>query len=680
MSFKNSKIVVPLSSAMIFQCISAIAQQNVQRPNIIFIMSDDHASKAISCYDGSINKTPQIDRMAQNGIRFTNCFCTNAVSGPSRATILTGQLTHINGMINNEVVFDSSKLTLPKILRNNGYQTAIVGKWHLKSNPVGFDYWKILPGQGEYFNPDFIENGKKVREQGYVTDLVADYALQWINKRDTSRPFFIMIHNKAPHRPWLPKPENITLYDTAQIPLPDNFFDDYTNRSDAAKNQKMSVAKDLDSEIDLKIIDSLSIENTYQINAARMNSEDRKKWDAIYYMRNKTYRDSNLQGKELAVWKFRRYINDYLATIKTVDDNVGKVLDYLKANGLHENTIVVYTSDQGFFLGEHGWFDKRFMYDESYRMPLLIQYPKKLKPAATNNQLLMNIDFAPTLLEWAGIAKPEQMQGLSFASYIDTTASIRNATYYHYFEYPGEHAVKRHYGIRTEKYKLIHYYYDIDQWELFDLQKDPHEMKNEFHNPAYMQIKNDITAQLNKMRLEYADTSISIPSKVVSIQNKALNRSYELANKCSEKYQGKGMYPLTDGKIENPASTTAGFNENWIGFQKENLELTLPINSQLNAKEIEIRFLDLTDSWIFGPESVAFYFVNERNEIKSLGIPTISKEKRLTGGEIIRYKLSFSQKGIQKIMIKAVNKGVCPAGHPGEGNPAWLFTDEVIIR
>ena len=677
---KKSKILLPVTTGFVLQSICALAQQNMQRPNIIYIMSDDHASKAISCYDGSINKTPQIDRIAKNGVKFTNCFCTNAVSGPSRATILTGQLSHINGMVNNEVVFDSARLTLPKVLRANGYQTAIVGKWHLKSTPAGFDFWKVMPGQGEYFNPDFIENGKKVREEGYITDIITDNALQWIRKRDTARPFFIMIHNKAPHRPWLPKFENICSYDTAHIPLPDNFFDDFNNRSAAAKNQKMMVARDLDINIDLKIIDTLSIENTYQINAARLKPEDRRVWDSIYYLRNKPYFEQKLQGKELAVWKFRRYINDYLACIKTVDDNVGIVLDYLKNNGLEENTIVVYTSDQGFFLGEHGFFDKRFIYDESYSMPLLIQYPKKLKAGIVNDQLVMNLDFAATLLDWAGIKKPAQMQGLSFANYIENSKRLRNATYYHYYEYPGEHAVKRHYGIRTEKYKLIHYYYDIDQWELFDLEKDPHEMMNVYNKPAYQEIQKQLDSALNKMRLEYKDTLISIPVNVKKISNKALNFSYELKYPPSAKYAGKGKFLLTDGKIENQASTTTGFSENWLGFQKDNLELTLPIHNKIHAKEIEIRFLELPDSWIFQPESLDFYLINEKNEIISTNKPIVVRQKRATGGEIISYKIAFNQKGVKKIMIKAVNHGVCPVGHPGEGKPAWIFTDEVILR
>ncbi|MEI6695297.1 MAG: sulfatase [Bacteroidota bacterium] len=676
----NTRVLIPVSAGLLFQSITALAQQHVQRPNIVFIMSDDHASKAISCYDGSINKTPQIDRIATNGVRFTNCFCTNAVSGPSRAVILTGQLSHINGMINNEVVFDSASLTLPKVLRANGYQTAIIGKWHLKSDPTGFDFWKVLPGQGEYFNPDFIENGKKKREKGYVTDLITDYSLQWMDQRDTTRPFFIMIHNKAPHRPWLPKPENATMYDTANIPLPDNFYDDYNNRADAAKTQQMSVAKDLVFPVDLKIPDTSSASYSLQENSIRLDAKERKTWDSIYQIRNESYFKTPLKEKELAVWKYRRYLNDYLATIKTVDDNVGRVLDYLKANGLSENTIVIYTSDQGFFLGEHGWFDKRFMYDESYRMPLLIQYPAKLKAGKTNDQLVMNLDFAPTLLEWAGIQKPKQMQGLSFTSYIDQSARLRDATYYHYYEYPGEHAVKRHYGIRTEKYKLIHYYYDIDQWELFDLQKDPHEMKNVYNHEDYKNIQHELLLQLKKMQQEYRDTSMSVPLNYKISPNKALNLDYQLLNQPSSKYSGNAKNSLTDGKIENPAFMSTKVTPIWNGFEGCNLEMIFPCKAITAIKEIEIRFLDLPDSWIFLPETLSFSCLTEKNKWERFDKVLITKEKRTTGGMIFHYKVKINQKNIHQIKIKAVNHGICPPGHPGEGKPAWIFCDEVIVR
>lgn len=677
----NRKINIVSAVALLFFYHSASLAQLVNRqPNIIFIMSDDHACKALSCYDGSINQTPQIDRIAKNGVRFTNCFCTNAVCGPSRATILTGQLTHINGMINNEVVFDSSSVTLPKILRANGYQTAIVGKWHLKSDPTGFDYWKVLPGQGEYFNPDFIDNGKKIREQGYVTDLITQYALDWMDKRDTTKPFFIMINNKAPHRPWLPKLENVMLYDTANIPVPVNFFDDYSSRADAAKMQKMSIANDLVPTTDLKTEVGGDDEDKFQINFGRLSTVEQHTYDSVYAIRNKSFIQNNLKGKELAEWKYRRYINDYLATIKTVDDKVGEVLDYLKIHQLDENTIVVYTSDQGFFLGEHGWFDKRFMYDESYRMPLLIQYPAKLKPGLVNDQLLMNIDFAPTLLHWAGIDKPEKMQGVSFANYIETKDRLRTATYYHYFEYPGEHAVKRHYGIRTEKYKLIHYYYDIDQWELFDLQKDPHEMKSVYNQAEYATIKNELMIQLNKMQADYADTNFAVPLTFVSVTNKLLHMHYQLAKPPSPSNPDPKNKLLTDGKIENPDYKGTRISDNWIGFEKENLELTLPLENKIKATTIEIRFLEIPESWIFKPDSVVLTFIDKQHKTIPNAKPLIQIENRATGGNIIHYKFDYPNYQISQLKIKAINHGVCPKGHPAEGKPAWIFFDELIVN
>ena len=673
-------IVVPVSTVLVFQSVMSIAQQNAHRPNIVFIMSDDHASKAISCYNGALNQTPNIDRIAKNGVKFSNCFCTNAVSGPSRATILTGKLSHVNGMLSNEVVFDSSQLTLPKILRSNGYQTAIVGKWHLTSIPSGFDYYKITPGQGEYYNPDFIENGKKINEKGYITDIIADESLEWISKRDTTKPFFIMIHNKAPHRTWLPKLENIGLFDSKNIPVPENFYDDYSNRSDAAKSQKMNVYRDLQMNYDLKIPDSIYLSEKYFTGEGRLSTEERKIWNEKYAQRNKNFIEHPLEGNNLAEWKLKRYLSDYLSVIKTVDDNVGKILDFLKSNGLEENTIVVYTSDQGFFLGEHGWFDKRFMYDESYQMPLLIQYPAKIKSGIVNNQMVMNMDFAPTFLNWAGIKVPVQMQGLSFASYIDNSEKLRDATYYHYYEYPGEHNVKRHYGIRTEKYKLIHYYYDIDQWELFDLQNDPSEMKNVFNNLKYTEIQNELMGKLNKMRISYADTILTVPESFININNKVLNYKYELLYQPNPKYSGNGQHPLTDGKIENKKSTKAGFTENWLGFQSDNFEFTITVDNKIIVKEVEIRFLDLPSSWIFKPKKVEFYIINKRDEKIIIENLSISTENRLTGGEIVHYKFKVPETEIKKIIIKAENVGVCPVGHIGEGKPAWLFTDEIIVK
>ncbi len=678
MSKKN--FYIPITSALVIQSIAGLAQERPRQPNIIFIMSDDHAAKAISCYDGSINQTPNIDRIAQNGVKFSNCFATNALSGPSRACILTGKLNHKNGMINNDVVFDSAQVTLPKILQNNGYQTAIVGKWHLKSIPSGFQFYSVLPGQGEYFNPDFIENGTKIREEGYVTDIITDKSLEWIDQRDTSKPFFIMIHQKAPHRPWLPKLENITAYDTAQIPLPANFYDEYSTRSRAAYEQKMSIVDDLNPYFDLKIMDSSATESYYFTDFNRLSPTDRAIWDSIYFQRNKILRDSLLTDQELDYWKYRRYLNDYLATIKSVDDNVGRVLDYLKEHHLEENTIVVYTSDQGFFLGEHGWFDKRFMYDESSQMPLLIQYPEKIEKEETCEQMVMNIDFAPTFLDWAGIEVPYEMQGSSFASFIDDQQLLREAVYYHYFEYPGEHQVKRHYGIRTNEFKLIHFYDDIDAWELYDLTSDPQEMNNVFNQLEYVNIQNELMVKLKELQLMYEDTSFTKNSETLTIPNQIQNQPYTIQNQNSIRYKGKSVTPLTDGIIENPNIISSYSRRVWVGLEGKDLDVRFDLQEGNKSKDIEIRFLDLAESWIFQPQKVEVYLYYKNQKSPSIMEPPFVLVDRQTGGSIVIYQVHVDQKELLRFEIKAKNQGVCPEGHPGAGKPAWLFMDEVIVH
>lgn len=675
----KKKFYVPITSALVMNSFAVLAQETPKQPNIIFIMSDDHASKAISCYDGSINQTPNIDRIAQNGVQFSNCFATNALSGPSRACILTGKLNHKNGMINNDVGFDSAQVTLPKLLQNNGYQTAIVGKWHLKSVPSGFQFYSVLPGQGEYFNPDFIQNGTKIREEGYVTDIITDKSLEWIDQRDTSKPFFIMIHQKAPHRPWLPKLENITLYDTAQIPLPDNFYDDYKTRSRAVYEQKMTIVDHLNPYYDLKISDSTTFESNYFTDFNRLSPSERAIWDSIYILRNQILTDSNLTEQELDYWKYRRFLNDYLATIKSVDDNVGRVLDYLKEHNLEENTIVVYTSDQGFFLGEHGWYDKRFMYDESAQMPLLIQYPEKIEKESTCDQMVMNIDFAPTLLDWAGIEIPQEMQGASFANYLDDQILLREAVYYHYFEFPGEHQVKRHYGIRTKDFKLIHFYDDIDVWELYDLTRDPDEMNNVFNQLEYVPIQNELIVQLKELQVLYEDTNYTRETETLTIQNLILNSTYFIQKPKGIRYLGKSDYPLTDGLIENPGVTTAYAKRAWVGLEGRDLDVRLDVPNGGSYKTIEIRFLDLAESWIFQPQKVEVYlYYKNQKTPKIVELPFVLAE-RPTGGYLVVYQANIEQKELVRFEVKAKNQGVCPEGHPGAGKPAWLFVDEIMV-
>lgn len=479
------------------------------RPNILYIMSDDHAYQAISCYSGKINQTPNIDRLANDGVLFKNSFCTNSICAPSRAVLLTGKHSHLNGQIDNRVTFDGGQQTFPKLLQQNGYQTAVVGKWHLKSNPTGFDYWNILPGQGHYYNPDFIEMGDRKRVAGYVTDLTTDIALKWLDNRDKQKPFCLLLHHKAPHRNWMPGPEHLTMYEDKDIPVPKTFFDDYETRSEAAKTQEMEIAAHMNLPSDLKVRKK-GQRNPERPNGIfeRMSEDQLKAWDEVYDPKNQKFLKAGLKGKKLAEWKYQRYIKDYLRCIASVDDNIGRVLDYLDSNGIAENTLVVYTSDQGFYLGEHGWFDKRFMYEESLRMPLIARYPKEIAPKINETDLVQNLDFAPTFLDYAGVEIPEDMQGSSMRKILSGSKDKewRQGIYYHYYEYPAVHAVKRHYGIRTLRYKLIHFYYDIDAWELYDLQNDPQEINNVFDNGAYTNVVKRLKYDLQKLREKYGDS------------------------------------------------------------------------------------------------------------------------------------------------------------------------------
>ncbi|MGQ9732638.1 MAG: sulfatase family protein [Candidatus Zipacnadales bacterium] len=444
-----------------------------QAPNILFIMADDHASHAMSCYGSRINQTPNLDRIAEGGMRFNNCFCTNSICAPSRATILTGKYSHLNGVRDNVVTFDGSQQTFPKLLQAAGYQTAIIGKWHLKSDPTGFDYWNILPGQGVYHNPLFIEMGERKQHQGYVTDLITDFTLDWLREgREVGKPFLLMCHHKAPHRSWEPDAKHATMYEDVDIPLPDTFNDDYATRSDAARQQEMTIEHHL-TQNDFKNIEP----------------------------------PPGLSALALKEWKYQRYIKDYLRCVASIDDNVGRLLDYLDKSGLGENTLVVYTSDQGFFLGDHGWFDKRFMYEEALKMPLVARLPGVIRPGSTNNDIVLNLDFAPTFIDLTGVNVPDDMQGVSLQPLLrgQTPRGWRKAMYYHYYEYPAVHAVKRHYGIRTKRYKLIHFYYDLEAWELYDLRKDPHELNNLYGRPEYEVLTERLKRDLKRLQEQYVD-------------------------------------------------------------------------------------------------------------------------------------------------------------------------------
>ena len=475
---------------------SGVANKVKKRPNIVFIMSDDHAYQAISAYNDQLIQTPNIDRIANEGMLFTNASVTNSICAPSRAVILTGKHSHINGKIDNLSPFDTTNVTFPQLLKSSGYQTAMFGKLHFGNNPKGFDEFKILPGQGDYYNPKFITNKGDTTITGYVTDIITDLTLDWMEKRrDTAKPFLLMYLHKAPHRTWMPAERHYKEFTLNKYPLPATLFDDYKTRGNTAKTAEMGLLQHMQLSYDLKVPDSiaktLDIKNWNQLGnrVNRLNSEQRTAWDAIYNPIAEKFAEDfkNMNDSTLTVWKYQRYMQDYLGTIAAVDENVGRLLDYLDTRGLSENTLVVYTSDQGFYLGEHGWFDKRFMYSESFKTPLLIRWPNVVSAGITEDEMVQNLDFAQTFLEVAGILSPEDMQGESLLPLLEGQGEKwdRDAVYYHYYEYPAEHAVKRHYGIATKEYKLIHFYYDVDEWELYDLKKDPNEMNNVVDNPNY---------------------------------------------------------------------------------------------------------------------------------------------------------------------------------------------------
>ena len=457
------------------------------RPNIVFIMSDDHAAHAMSCYGSRINQTPNLDRIAGGGMRFDNCFCTNSICGPSRATILTGTYNHVNGMTTLATRLDNRQLNFPKLLQGAGYQTAVIGKWHLGQGPehwpTGFDHYEILQGQGPYFDPEMVRNGEKVQHTGYTTDIITDLCLDWLGQRDPDRPFCLLYHHKAPHRHWEPDEKHAHLYDDIDIPEPETFDDDYANRAAAAAEARMRVDRDLNDQ-DLK-----------QPVPEGLTPEEEKKW------------------------KYQRYIKDYLRCVAAVDDNVGRLLDYLDEEGLTEDTIVIYTSDQGFFLGDHNWYDKRFMYEESLRMPFVIRYPREIAPGSVSPDMILNVDFASTFLDYAGVDIPAQFQGTSFRPLLQGSppADWQTGMYYRYWMHLAHHNVYAHYGIRTLRYKLIFYYADalgqagaVDdprppEWELFDLEKDPHELHSVYRDPAYADIVAELKTELRRLQVQVDD-------------------------------------------------------------------------------------------------------------------------------------------------------------------------------
>ena len=519
---RNRKTVLTLFTFVV--ALTTAIQAADKRPNILFIFTDDHAAHSISAYGSKVNKTPNLDRIGNGGMVFENCFCTNSLCGPSRAVIQTGKYSHLNGFLMNGNKFDGHQQTFPKLLKKAGYETAVIGKWHLGEHmpPQGYSYSEVLVGQGPYYNPPMLRdvngdgNQKRIKYTGYTTDIITDLALEWLkNSRDEEKPFMLMYQHKAPHREWAPGPKYLHMYDDVKIPEPENLFDDYKTRGRAAHEQDMTIVKTMTPR-DLKLTPP-----------PYLNEEQLKVWNAAYKPKNEAFRKANLKGDDLVRWKYQRYMKDYLRCIASVDDNIGRVLDYLDESGLAKNTVVIYSSDQGFFLGDHGWFDKRFMYEEAYRQPLLVRWPGVTKPGSRDKHIVSNIDFAETFLGIAGVSIPDDMQGHSLVPLLQgkDPADWRKSHYYQYYEFLNDrrtaHMVRRHYGVRTDRYKLIHFY-NIDEWELYDLEADPLEMTNIYNEPQYKGLVKELKAEIKRLQkeLEVPDDTGSVETNPPSLKLK----------------------------------------------------------------------------------------------------------------------------------------------------------------
>ncbi len=522
----------PILAAALLYSIPVAAQQKdktekpeEERLNIIHIMTDDHSYQTISAYGHPVSKlapTPNIDHLASEGVTFQKAFVENSISTPSRACLMTGLYSHQNGQRKLGKGIDTTKVFFTELLQANGYQTAVVGKWHMQCEPKGFDHYCVLYDQGHYYNPEFrtkATNGKYIREEGYATALITDHSIEFLEQRDKSKPFCLLVHHKAPHRNWMPEEKYIGLYEDITFPTPETFWDDYETRCSPLRAQTMSIANDMMLIYDLKLDELKNIEPyknekhiaLWQSFVGRMTPEQRKAWDNGYAANNKQFVDNPPQGKELTEWKYQRYMKDYLRCIKSVDDEVGRLIAYLEQEGLLENTIIVYTSDQGHYMGEHGLYDKRFMYEESFRTPLIIRYPQKIKQAISCEALVQNIDFAPTFLDVAGIEKPEYMEGTSLIPLFGGTTpeGWRTYLYYHYYDYPGSPEARKHDGVRDSRYKLIHYYSEgygkdagdtLNCNELYDLQTDPYEVNNLYGKKEYKEVTERLQKRLDKFR------------------------------------------------------------------------------------------------------------------------------------------------------------------------------------
>ncbi|NND98383.1 MAG: sulfatase [Pirellulaceae bacterium] len=514
------------SIAFLLLCCLTTIGHAADRPNIVFIFTDDHCQQALSAYDDARITTPNMDRIAVEGMRFDRCYCTNGICGPSRAVIQTGKYSHINGFIRNGNRFNGDQQTFPKLLQTAGYQTAVIGKWHLASTPQGYDYYDVLKGQGPYYNPPMItagDDGKPVTKPhtGYTTEIITDKTLQWLKEdRDPDKPFMVMYQHKAPHRNWMPAPKYLTWLDDQTIAEPETLWDDYNGRTRSASRQTMTIKSHLNDN-DLKLT-----------RPRGLTEEQSRNWNSAYGPKNAAYRAAkpNMSEKEIIQWKYQRYVKDYLRCVKSVDDGIGQVLDYLDEAGLAENTVVIYSSDQGWYLGEHGWFDKRWMYEESLKCPLMVRWPGQVEPGSASQDIVSNLDFAETFLDIAGVEVPDDMQGRSIVPILEgnTPDDWRKTFYYHYYENPGGHNVARHYGVTDGDYKLIRFYAlegeRIDDWELFDLQNDPNELVNVFGSTDLVDVQSRLTSELDRLREHYQVPEDNDPGKAKRPKNTATNK------------------------------------------------------------------------------------------------------------------------------------------------------------
>ncbi len=519
--------------AAIFSLASVLTAKD-QRPNILFVFSDDHAPHAIGAYNGwlkSVNPTPEIDRLARGGMLFEKSFCSNSICGPSRAVIMTGKHSHKNGFMNNGNSFNWNQQTFPKLLQKSGYQTAIYGKSHLKGRPQGFDDWAVLPGQGMYYNPDIIFPDGRRKVDGHCTDVVTDLAVDWLKKsRNKSKPFMLMVQHKAPHRCWMPALRHLKLYNDKPLPEPETLFDNYQDNAPPARHQEMEIDRHMDPNYDLFVDLTADFDGTpiqqrqdrsARNNMKRMTPAQMKAWRAHYGPRDEAFHKANLKGKALVRWKFQRYAKNYLRCVKGVDESLGRLRATLKELDLDDNTVVIYSSDQGFYIGDHGWYDKRWMYEESLKMPFIVNWPGVTKPGSRDTHLIQNLDYAETFLDIAGAKIPADMQGHSLVPLLkgQSPKDWRTSIYYHYYEYPSFHMVPRHYGIRTERYKLMHFYRFGNEWEMYDLKTDPDELQNLYGKKGTAKLAADLKKQLRALQKHYEDDS-DISEQPMEWQNK----------------------------------------------------------------------------------------------------------------------------------------------------------------